>query len=116
VKGAIQAFLPLVLWSAVVVFVGGLEDVQVPKLPRHTDKLAHFLMYGVGGGLAAFAGHVRGRGAGWAGLLFVLLVGAVDELRQTTLATRQGDVLDWVADAAGAITFYFLVAMILRRR
>jgi VanZ family protein len=116
VKGAIPAFLPLVLWSAVVVFVGGLEDVQVPDLPRHTDKLAHFLMYGVGGGLAAFAGHVRGRGAGWAGLLFVLLVGAVDELRQTTLATRQGDPLDWVADAAGAITFYFLVAMILRRR
>jgi VanZ family protein len=116
VRGAIQAFLPLVLWSAVVLTLGGLEDVQVPQLPRHTDKLAHFLMYGVGGGLSAFAGHIRGRGAGRAGLLFVLLVAAVDELRQTTLATRHGDPLDWVADAAGAITFYFLVAMILRRR
>jgi VanZ family protein len=116
VKGATQAFLPLALWSAVVLFVGGLEDVPVPELPRHTDKLAHFIMYGVGGGLAAFAGYVRGRGAGWAGLLFVLLVGAVDELRQTMLATRQGDALDWAADAVGAITFYFLVAMILRRR
>jgi len=115
VTRTILAFLPLALWAAAVLVVGGLEEVPVPTLPRHGDKVGHFLMYGVGGALAAWAGHIRGRGAGLAGLVFVLLTGAVDELRQTMIPTRHGNPWDWVADAAGALFFYFIAGKILRR-
>ncbi len=114
-KRTAQAFLPLALWAAAVLVVGGLEEVPVPTLPRHVDKVGHFLMYGVGGALAGWAGHVRGRGAGLGGLAFVLVTGALDEFRQAALPTRHGDPWDWVADAAGAIIFYFIAATILRR-
>jgi VanZ family protein len=116
VRRSLVAFLPLALWAAAVFVVGGLEDVRAPRLPPHADKVAHFLMYGVGGALAAWVGRVSGRGAGWASLVFVLLLGALDEFRQTTLATRQGDVWDFAADAAGALVFYVVAVRVLRRR
>lgn len=115
-KRTLLAFFPLVLWAAAVFVVGGLEQVPVPALPRHADKVGHFLMYGTGGALAAWAGRIRGRGAGWVALLFVLLTGAVDEYRQSLLPARHGDVGDWIADATGAIIFYLVTAWILRRR
>jgi VanZ family protein len=116
VKRTLLAFFPLVLWAAVVFVVGGLEEVPAPRLPRHADKVAHFLMYGVGGALAAWAGRVRGVGAGVGALVFVILVGALDEYRQAMLVARHGDVWDWVADTAGAIVFYLVTVRILQRR
>jgi VanZ family protein len=116
VSRTLLAFLPLALWAAAVFVVGGLEEVRAPRLPAHADKVAHFLMYGVGGALAAWAGRIRGVGAGWGALFFVLLLGALDEYRQTLLPTRHGDVWDWVADAAGAIFFFVVTVSILRRR
>jgi VanZ family protein len=116
VKRSLLAFFPLALWAAAVLVVGGLEDLRVPRLPTHADKVAHFLMYGMGGALAAWAGRIRGRGAGWGALAFVILLGALDEYRQTLLDTRHGDVGDWVADVAGAVFFYIVTARILRRR
>lgn len=115
-KRTILAFFPLALWAAAVLVVGGLEEIRTPRLPPYADKVAHFVMYGVGGVLAAWAGRIRGRRAGWAALAMVVMVGAVDELRQAALATRHGDPWDWVADTAGAIFFYVLTATILRRR
>lgn len=115
-KRTLVAFLPLAVWAAAVFVVGGLEDIRTPVLPAHADKVAHFIMYGTGGALAAWAGRISGRGAGWASLLFVLLLGVLDEYRQSLLPARHGDILDWVADAAGAIIFYYVTARILRRR
>jgi VanZ family protein len=109
-------FLPLGLWAAAVLVIGGLEDLRTPPLPRHADKAAHFIMYGVGGALAAWAGRIRGRAAGLGALVFVWLVGLLDEVRQAWLPARQGDVWDWAADAAGALVFYVVAARVLRRR
>jgi VanZ family protein len=115
VKRSIIAFTPLFLWAAAVLAVGGL-DLQIDApLPSGSDKAAHFIMYGVGGVLAAWAGRYRGAVAGWLALLFVLLTGAADELHQATVPTRHGDVWDWAADAAGA-TFAYLVARIVLGR
>lgn len=114
-KRTLLAFLPLALWAAAVLVVGGMDSVPVPTLPTHADKLGHFIMYGVGGALAAWAGRVRGRWAGLASLVLVLVVGAVDELRQARIPTRHGDPWDWAADAAGATFFYLVTARILRK-
>jgi VanZ family protein len=116
VTRTLLAFFPLAVWAAVVFIVGGLEDIRTPRLPQHADKVAHFIMYGTGGALAAWAGRIRGRGVGWGALVFVILLGALDEYRQTLLPTRHGDVWDWVADVTGAVFFYYVTAKILRRR
>ena len=114
-RRTVLALLPLALWAGAVLVIGGLE-VDTPPVPRHTDKLAHILLYGAGGALSAWAGRVRGWWFGLAGLAFVLIIGAVDELRQIVLETRHGDVWDWVADAAGAIVFYLIAVRLLRRK
>lgn len=106
------AYLPLGLWAAVVLTLGTLQ-LSTTSIPTGWDKGAHFVMYGVGGAIAAWTGHRRGRRAGLLALLLVLLTGMADELHQSTLATRQGDILDWIADAAGAGLFYLGTARLL---
>jgi VanZ family protein len=114
VKPTLQAFLPLGLWAAAVLVVGAVDFGAFPgTLPRRSDKLAHFILYGVGGALAAWAGRVRGGRAGLVGVLVVLLTGVVDELRQATVPHRDADIMDWVADGAGALVAYFLARRLL---
>lgn len=114
-KRAVAAFLPLGLWAVAVLLVGSLQIESTP-LPSGSDKAAHFVMYGIGGVLAAWAGRKQGSArAAWIALLLVILVGAADELNQTTVPGRHGDVMDWVADATGAL-FAFLVADRLLKR
>jgi VanZ family protein len=115
VNKTVLAYLPLLLWAAGVLFVGSLE-LGGTELPAGADKAAHFVTYGIGGGLAAWARHWSGRGSPWAGLAIVAAVGGVDELVQRTIPTRQSDVWDWVADVAGAAAFYFLTHRLLGRK
>lgn len=101
-------YLPLVLWAAGVLLVGGLDLGDI-RVPAGSDKLAHVLIYGLGGALAAGAGRLSRRGSGWPGVLFVALVAVADEVRQAGLPHRSGDPLDWVADMAGALIAFLLV-------
>jgi len=85
-----------------------------------SDKVLHFSAYAV---LAFFAvwvlpwaiqrPHFRGL---WVFLLLAVY-GAVDELLQNFVPHRQADVLDWLADIAGAavgIAIYYLLRRIYR--
>lgn len=109
------AFTPLLLWAAAVLVVGGLDLGIDASLPSGSDKVAHFIMYGVGGALAAWARRYRGGWAGLAGLILVLLTGVADELHQSTVPTRHADIWDWAADAAGAILAYLVARVVLGR-
>ena len=111
----ILAYLPLGLWAAFVLVLGTLQ-LSTGSLPTGLDKVAHFVMYGVGGAIAAWTGRREGRRAGLAALLVVLLTGVADELHQSTLATRQGDILDWIADGTGAGLFFLVTARLLPER
>lgn len=102
------AYLPLGLWAAAVLLVGSL-DLGTTPLPSGSDKAAHFVMYGVGGGLAALGHRWSGVGPPWLGLVAVAIVAAADELRQARLPHRHGDPMDFVADLAGAIVVFGLV-------
>lgn len=113
-KRLLLAYVPLAFWAAGVLLVGGL-DLGDAVLPAHTDKVAHFLAYGVGGGLAAAAGRWGRRGRGWPGLVIVGAVAAFDEVRQAGLPHRSGDPMDWVADMAGALVFFLVVGRLYRR-
>lgn len=114
-KRSFLAFLPLGLWAAAVLAVGALEIGATP-LPTGSDKAAHFVMYGIGGGLAAWAGRKQGSArAAWIALIMVILTGVADELSQGTTVSRQTDVMDWVADAVGATTFFLIVDRLLKK-
>ena len=115
-RRTLVAFLPLLLWAAAVLVVGGLEMEIDASLPSISDKAAPFAMYGVGGVLAAWAARYRGPVAGLLALVFVLLTGGVDELRQGTLAARDADIWDWVADAAGATLAFLATRVVLGRK
>lgn len=109
----LTAYLPLVAWAAVVLVVGTLPSTS-GLVPRGGwDKVAHFLMYGAGGALAAWTGRTHGTRRALLALLAVLAIGIADELHQTTLATRQADILDWVADAGGAGLFFLALRRML---
>ena len=79
------------------------------------DKAAHFVMYGILGGLATL-GWLRSRRSYPAGkpkLLWVMLlamsVGVADEVHQRTVPSRSPDVVDWLADALGVVIASSLV-------
>ena len=111
----VAAYLPLLLWAVAVLTIGTLT-ISVGSVPSGWDKVAHFVMYGVGGAIAAWTGSRRGAREGWVALVFVLLTGAADELQQSTLATRNADIFDWIADVTGAVVAYGAVAWLFRRR
>lgn len=106
------AYLPLVLWAAAVLTLGTLQ-LNAPPMTEGWDKAAHFVMYGVGGAIAAWTGRAEGGRAGLVALFIVLVTGVADEMHQSTLATRQGDIMDWIADAVGAGFFYLVVGRLL---
>lgn len=109
------AYLPLGVWAAAVLTLGTLQ-LSTTSIPSGWDKAAHFVMYGVGGGIAAWTGHRRGNRKGLVALAVVLLTGIADEMHQSTLATRQADVLDWIADAVGAGLFYLAGTRLLSKK
>lgn len=112
---ALLAYLPLGLWAAAVLTLGTI-DFGTPAVPSGADKVAHFVLYGLGGGLAAWAGRKQHHAASaWIGLALVVATGAVDEWRQASLATRSSDIMDWLADAAGAILVFVVVDRLLKK-
>ncbi len=117
-KRALIAFLPLGLWAAAVLLMGTLDlrSTSLPDLPSGADKVVHFLMYGVGGALAAWAGRKAGSArAAWLGLGLVILTGIADELHQGTVPGRDSDIMDLAADAAGALFLFVIADRLLKR-
>lgn len=115
-KRSVIAFTPLLFWAVAVLVVGGMDIGIAASLPSGSDKAAHFAMYGLGGVLAAWAARYRGGAGGFGALAFVILTGALDELHQSTIVTRDADIWDWAFDMAGATTLYLLARALLGRK
>ncbi|MFW6202226.1 MAG: VanZ family protein [Gemmatimonadota bacterium] len=111
------AYLPAALWAVVVLIIGGQDQIGVPRLPVGVDKVAHLVLYAILGALTAWGWLRSGRrpGAAWP-ILLVIALGAVDEARQLELSGRSAEIMDWLADAAGAFTAYAIVVARANRR
>ena len=106
------AYLPAVLWAAVVLFIGGKSSLRTPDSPLPLDKVAHFVLYGVLGALTAWGWLRAGRRPGrvWP-IVVVLALAAADEWRQSLVPARVPETADWMADVAGALLLYGIVVL-----
>jgi len=93
-------FLPAILWASFIFVVS-----SQPKLPaaplsfEGLDKLLHAAVYAVLALALLFGG--RGRRP-WMWIAVAVLYGLSDEIHQSFVPNRQADLLDVLADAAGA--------------
>lgn len=115
-KVRVRDALPAIAWMAAIF---ALSSVPVSGLPGPPAYVAHFIEYAVLAVLLAFA--FRHSPPSTVLLLTIAIAvayGATDEVHQIFVPTRTADVLDWVADAAGAAVGAgaFAIAMAWRAR
>ncbi|TDU66105.1 VanZ family protein [Prosthecobacter fusiformis] len=91
-----------------------------PQIP-YQDKVIHFLYFSGGGFCCALAlfSHAVPPKPGWVwwltGILFGMIVGALDEYHQTFTPGRSGnDAGDWLADLTGAGTGAWIAWILLK--
>jgi VanZ family protein len=98
-----SAWLSVVLWVAVILVITSWPSPPIPQgTPTGLDKVVHFSMYAVLGGLVGRAADpASGRRS--AQLIAVMACfAAADEVHQRWIPGRGPDVGDWLADLAGA--------------
>ena len=110
-------YLPAAVWSAVLLFLGNQPALDVGRdLPPGTDKVAHFVIYGILGALCAW-GWARVRSPARAILVAAaILVGAADEWNQRTVPGRSSEVADLAADMAGIAAGFLIVERLTGKR
>jgi VanZ family protein len=95
---------PPVLWVVVILVGTSWPRLSVGPDAAGLDKVAHFSAYAV---LAALSLRATRTPQRWSTLLAVVIViaalGAVDEWHQTFIPGRSMSLLDWCADASGAL-------------
>ncbi|MEZ0313237.1 MAG: VanZ family protein [Myxococcota bacterium] len=96
-------FIPALLWASLIFLLS--SQPRLPDLPLTfdgVDKAAHALFFGILCAWVVFGFGHRGRPALVAGIVATSLYGGFDEVHQMFVPGRSPDILDWVADTAGA--------------
>jgi VanZ family protein len=100
-------FILLFLWVGLTFLFTSIPNLEIPEGIPFWDKGAHFAFYGGTGFLCALWRRESGFPAKRAVLyavLFVLAVGALDEIHQYWIPGRSMELLDWLADTLGGGT------------
>lgn len=93
---------PVAIYVLLILVVSSVPSLRPPDSGPGLDKLAHVIEYGILGFLLRRAITVRGV-VGWLLTIGIAaVVGAVDELYQSTVPGRLSSVNDWLADLVGA--------------
>lgn len=105
---------PAAVWAAFLLYLGSRSfDVPVAPYAFPLDKVAHIVLYGVLGLLAAFGWRRAGRWPHFlVPLVLALAVGVLDELNQRSVAARTADPFDFLADL---IAIVIVFAILIRR-
>jgi VanZ family protein len=114
VRRALSAWGAAVLWAAAIFWVSSRPTVPLPDV-RASDKIGHFVAYGVLGFLVARGAAASGL-APWAAVLIGVLYGASDELHQSYVPGRSPELGDWIADSLGVAAGVLLFRFLLQRR
>lgn len=98
---------------AAILFVGATKIGVVNSLPPLAHKVEHFFYYGAIAGLIALG---VGRKRWWIPILFVALIGLLDEWHQLYVPRRNGSPIDWAVDVVGAAVAVYLYTRWARAR
>jgi VanZ family protein len=110
----LRAWAPALLYMAGIFVASAQPTVRLPRVD-HSDKMLHFAAYGGLGATLAYAGARTGLGP--LPLIAIgALYGASDEIHQGFVPGRTPDLLDWVADALGAIVGVLAACRYFSRR
>lgn len=106
---------PALAWATILFLLSELRSVPRVVTFANNDKLIHFGMYAVLGGLLAWGQHGQPIGRGHAAPLAAgYFYGAVDELHQRFVPYRMPSWGDWTADVFGVSVGYTVVLLLLR--
>ncbi len=118
--------LAVFIYTWLLIYIGQRPGHEIPAVVgavRGFDKFAHAIGYGI---LAFFLFRAvyppqpqrppRIIGGPLSIILYVSMIGALDEIFQLFHPTRHGDILDWVADTAGAIIVVSICLLHRKRR
>jgi VanZ family protein len=97
-------FAMLAGWVAILITLTSIPNPSFRVSLPYQDMLAHFGFYGVAGFLCALWRRESGRdrvGSTLYAIIFIALLGAVDEIHQQWIPGRSMEFLDWIADASG---------------
>jgi VanZ family protein len=97
-------FRMLVGWVALTLTLTSIPNLQTPVDLPHADKLAHLGFYGVMGFLFALWRREASDPVPRAilvAILFIVVLGALDEGHQSFIPGRSMEFNDWLADMAG---------------
>ena len=115
----LSAWLPVFLLEALVLFLSSRSYLPLPKTVPYLDKAAHFAEYALLGWLLrrAFVLTLRpGRAAAVAAVGLAAILGAGDELFQSTVPGRNSSGWDWLVDVLGATAGVAVAALWYRHR
>jgi VanZ family protein len=114
VSRALRAWVPALLWAGLLFWLSSRSQLPSPRIP-HVDKVEHATAYGVLAWLAMRALSASSADAAW-GAVLASLYGVSDEIHQAFVPGRSSDVLDWMADTAGALLMLYLFRRLRERR
>lgn len=110
------AWGPAAIWVAVLFFLSEIEDTSAMSWSFVNDKILHFLLYSVLGATLAWGwARMRRRVPHWAVVSVGVVYGLVDEWHQSFVPGRSPSLGDALADLAGTVAGYALVAGLLWR-
>ncbi len=101
------------VWAAVIFGLSSIPGLSsdLGTWDLVLQKIAHFVEFGILGGLLYWATNQR-----VIAIALTSLYAATDEIHQAFVSGRNGAVSDWAVDTAGAIVGVLVAAEILRRR
>ena len=111
-------FTALFAYCCLIYYLSAQPSIAVPMLFTHQDKLHHMGAYFLMGILfwrSMTQLHTTTMISFLATLSFCCLYGATDEWHQSYVPGREADLLDWVADTAGALCALFLLLLTNRK-
>ncbi len=110
--------LLLVLWTGFIFVLTSIPNPPHIGMARNMDKGVHFFIYGVSGLILALylkGGGKRNRVILISTLIFVGLVGGLDEIHQMWISGRAASFYDWMADISGGISGSLAIIFFLHR-
>ena len=115
---ASRRWVPPLLWAALILTSSHVRLPPGPSPFPGADKVAHFVLYAVLAMLVWRATEPNANALLTRGLWSVLVAvayGALDELHQRWVPTRQCSFADWLADLCGALAAVGVMSLLAAR-